>query len=102
MKRFVNNFRGFFVSAANHKREMRILSRVLTWRIAEARCTVRITYDGDPRHIDHLLLDCDLERQKSWGKTVALERTACVTKIRLQEPTCRRLGLISPEGGISM
>ena len=52
----------------HHKREMRIVSRVLTWHAAEERA-VMVTYEGYQRHVDLLLEEDGPERGQSPGKT---------------------------------
>ena len=71
--------RGYLGLAAHHKREMRIMNRVLTWR-SEARRDEMITHEGDLRHVDLLLRDHGLEHGKSQGKTVPWDMYALLAK----------------------
>ena len=65
IKRFLMKLRVYLGFAAHHKREMRILNRVLTWRFSEAECAEMITHERDTRHVDLLFRDCGLEHAKN-------------------------------------
>ena len=76
---------GYLGPAAHHKREMRILNHVLTWRSSETGRAEKITYEGDPRHVDLLLRGHGLEHGKSQEKKSTFR--ASLPSQKLQEPT---------------
>ena len=56
-KRFIIKLRGYRGQNAHHERKIRILNRMLTWRVADAAKDVgkMITYEADQRHADLLM-----------------------------------------------
>ena len=56
-KRFIIKLRGYLGQSAHHERKIRILNRMLTWRVADAAKDVgkMVTYEADQRHADLLM-----------------------------------------------
>ena len=79
---------GYLGLAAHHKREMRILSRVLTWIPSEAGRAEMITYEGNPRTRGRLVAWLWLEAREEPGEDGILGRARVLGK---KKNACRSL-----------
>ena len=87
-KRFIMKLRGYLGPSSRHKQEMRILNRVLTWRVADASRNEpeMLTYEADQRHADLLVGDYGLEMGKSKGRTSPWDKPTYMSRHPLAGP----------------
>ena len=87
-QQFIVKLRGYLGSGANRKKEIRILNRVLTWRVADSPLgeSEMIAYEADQRLADILIRDYGLEPGESKGRLAPWNKPSFFQKHPLAGP----------------